>query len=186
MEIFHEFFSRVQKKKHFSPLPREKKNGLGKRLRTGYVPVAVWKRACPLPEMRQEFLRSLGIANEIIIHKVNGVAPAIRQLIQFVDDLLRCFQARVSPIKPGNIAELAGERATAGKLNRTEQIFSQVNALIGRRGKFRHGQSFHRMKGHLFRRPFNGFIQPLKQSQGTVAYFSTMDQVNLGIIFRGG
>src|SRR5205085_11813962 len=60
----------------------------------------------PGDEMWQEFPRRLLVADEIVVDKIDrGLDPGGEQRVEFGKDLLRRCEARLTPVKRGDIAE---------------------------------------------------------------------------------
>jgi len=84
----------------------------------------------PRHEVREEFLGGLAVADEVVVHEVDGAdRSAGDDLVELADDLLGSFQPGIVAVEFGDVAELALVGAAARKLDVGEEVLVQPVSL---------------------------------------------------------
>jgi hypothetical protein len=79
----------------------------------------------PFIYCRQDLFNSPFISYEIVIYEIDMTAIAkVIKILEFTDDLLRCFRSRLSAIEFNNIAKLA-IKGTA-----TRELYSNLKIIF--------------------------------------------------------
>ena len=141
----------------------------------------------PLDQMRQQVKRRLAIADEIVVDEIHRVGDAaFAQFVEFGDDLLRRFQARIAAVEAGDVAELALIGAAARILDAAEEIFFDLGQLVGRNRKLASSHAIGGLQHHLLLGARRIARQTRDQFVGGIAEFADMEIVERGIIIRTG
>ncbi len=131
--------------------------------------------------MRQQVERGLAIADEIVIDEIDRTGDAaFQQLVEFGGDLLRGFEARITAIKSGDIAEFALIGATARILDAAEEIPLDVGQFIGRNRKLGHVEAVDGLQHHLLLGAGRIAREPRDQVVGRIAEFADVKVVERG------
>src|SRR5262249_3314718 len=87
----------------------------------------------PFDQPGQEGFNRLLIADQIVVDEIDLAAIAeLAQAVELGQYLVSCFRARVAAIEFDDVAELAGERATARELNTDIQVLLELEQIEAR------------------------------------------------------
>ena len=128
--------------------------------------------------MRQQVERGLAVADEVVVDEVHRAAnAAFQQLVEFAGDLLRRFQARITAVEAGNVAEFALIRTAAGILNAAEEIARNFGQFVSGNRKARHIEPVGGLQHHLLRRPRRIAREARDQVIGGITQFADVQIV---------
>ena len=89
----------------------------------------------PVDQMRQQIARRFAVADEIVVDEIDhrrmiGLGD---EGVEFGEKLLVRLEARLAAIEGRNVAKLAPIRATAGELERSNQIAREWDGVVERK-----------------------------------------------------
>ena len=140
----------------------------------------------PGHQVFEQFAGGLGVADEIVVHKIDRGRAGGGQEIQFADDLRRVLMAGAAPVEGGDVAVVAGMGATAGELHRAQEVVADVDQVIGGHRQLGHRQAFNGAEDDLSRGALGGAVDEFEQPACGVTRFPAVDDVGFGIPFRRG
>ena len=140
----------------------------------------------PFDEVRQHFACRLAVADEIVVDEIDDTRRVrLRDhCVEFADDLLGRFQARLAAVKRRDVAEFAAIGTAAGELDRREQIPLQQHLVIRWQRKIGERQALFCLEAHLLRGWLDARIKQRDQVIRRVAEFADMQVVECGIHVR--
>ena len=140
----------------------------------------------PVDQMRQQIARRLAVTDEIVVDEID-----YRRMIRLGDEgvelgqkLLGRLEAWLAAIEGRDIAEFAPIRATAGELERADEIAREWNGIVERKREVRQRQPLSRLEPPLGRRRFETLVKSCDQFVSCVTNFPEVQVVELRVGLR--
>jgi hypothetical protein len=142
----------------------------------------------PLPseQVRQHVLRSLAIADEIVVDEIDDwrMPFLLAHGIELGRNLGRRLEPWLPAVEVGNIAELAEIRTAARELQRQHQIVLQRDQIVGRNREIMQWQPILGFEAQLHGRPRDALIEPRDQRVRGISHFADVEIVDVRVHLR--
>src|ERR1700743_2583004 len=139
----------------------------------------------PRNQVRQHFPRCLAVADEVVVDEIQARRRRfLRQnKIQLANQLLRRLHARLPAIKVRDIAELAQIGTTGGELQSAQQVFVQLDQIVGGIREIAQRKPLLTRVFDLCRRRGHGRIDSRNEIVRSRAQFADVQIVEIRILF---